>query len=417
MKNTFRKGLAALLILVVIVGTGIMSIGAEEKAKDAVVQPEEDILKEDELHAAAAVVMEAETGRILFEKNGNEQRAMASTTKIMTLLVALEYGDFETPVTVSANAARQPKVRMDLKEGETFRLMDLLYAMMLVSYNDAAVAIAEAVAGDVPSFCYLMNLKARELGAYQTHFSTPNGLDAEDHYSTAVDMALIGRAALEDETALQIMQTRSYTISKDEGNCRSVSLNNKNPMLNSYTEAIGGKTGFTNEAGLCLVSMAERDGVQLISVVLGSGWPPHSNYRVSDTLKLFEYGFNEFSRETIRTDWLDEHTIVEVSGGFVDSVSTRLEGSLDYYMKESDSVSLFYDLPYVVEAPVAEGQVLGQAAVCIDGKAVGYLDVVAQESAEEKSFRRLLWNVCKSIWPNVDADLAENVKSGLRQVL
>lgn len=340
MKNTFRKGLAALLILVVIVGTGIMSIGAEEKAKDAVVQPEEDILKEDELHAAAAVVMEAETGRILFEKNGNEQRAMASTTKIMTLLVALEYGDFETPVTVSANAARQPKVRMDLKEGETFRLMDLLYAMMLVSYNDAAVAIAEAVAGDVPSFCYLMNLKARELGAYQTHFSTPNGLDAEDHYSTAVDMALIGRAALEDETALQIMQTRSYTISKDEGNCRSVSLNNKNPMLNSYTEAIGGKTGFTNEAGLCLVSMAERDGVQLISVVLGSGWPPHSNYRVSDTVKLFDFGFKEASRQ----------------------------------------------------------KALREAA--------------EKEIAEEKWFRRIVWNVCKSIWPSAAADPAENVKNG-----
>lgn len=384
----------------------IVPVSAEEKEPEA-----------DDLHAASAVVMEAKTGRILFEKNGSEERAMASTTKIMTLLVALEYGDFETPVTVSANAARQPKVRMDLKEGETFRLMDLLYAMMLVSYNDAAVAIAEAVAGDVPSFCYLMNLKARELGAYRTHFATPNGLDAEDHYSTAVDMALIGRAALEDETALQIMQTRSYIISKDEVNCRSVSMVNKNPMLSSYTAAIGGKTGFTNEAGLCLVSMAERDGVQLIAVVLGSGWPPHSNYRVTDSLKLFEYGFNEFQFESIQTDWLDEHPVVEVSGGFVDRVGTRLEGNFGYYVKESDMVSLFYDLPYVVEAPVTEGQVLGQAAVCIDGKAVGYLDVVAQESAAEKTFWRLLWSVCKSIWPSVDVGLAENVKSGSQQAL
>lgn len=384
----------------------IVPVSAEEKEPEA-----------DDLHAASAVVMEAKTGRILFEKNGSEERAMASTTKIMTLLVALEYGDFETPVTVSANAARQPKVRMDLKEGETFRLMDLLYAMMLVSYNDAAVAIAEAVAGDVPSFCYLMNLKARELGAYRTHFATPNGLDAEEHYSTAVDMALIGRAALEDETALQIMQTRSYIISKDEVNCRSVSMVNKNPMLSSYTAAIGGKTGFTNEAGLCLVSMAERDGVQLIAVVLGSGWPPHSNYRVTDSLKLFEYGFNEFQFESIQTDWLDEHPVVEVSGGFVDRVGTRLEGNFGYYVKESDMVSLFYDLPYVVEAPVTEGQVLGQAAVCIDGKAVGYLDVVAQESAAEKTFWRLLWSVCKSIWPSVDVGLAENVKSGSQQAL
>ena len=188
-------------------------------------------------------------------------------------------------------------------------------------------------------------------------------------------------------------------------------------MLSSYTEAIGGKTGFTNEAGLCLVSMAERDGVQLIAVVLESGWPPHSNYRVADSMKLFEYGFNEFQYETIRTDWLDEHPVMEISGGFVDRVGTRLEGNLGYYVKESDMVSLFYDLPYVVEAPVTEGQVLGQAAVCIDGKAVGYLDVVAQESAEEKTFWRLLWSVCKSIWPSVDVGLAENVKSGSQQAL
>ncbi len=406
MKSTIQKWLAVGLVFVLMAAVGVMPVRAEEKTPN-----------DTDFHAASAVVMEAETGRILYEKNGNEQRAMASTTKIMTLLVALEYGDFETPVTVSANAASQPKVHMNLKEGETFRLMDLLYAMMLVSYNDAAVAVAEAVAGDTESFCYLMNLKARELGAYQTHFSTPNGLDAEDHYSTAVDMALIGRAALNEETAMQIMQTRSYAIHQDEVNSRSIQLGNKNPLLSSYTAAIGGKTGYTNEAGLCLVGLAERDGVQLITAVLGSGWPPHSNYRVADTLKLFEYGFNEFHHETIRTDWLDEHPAVEVSGGFIDSVSTRLEGSLDYYMKESDSVSLFYDLPYVVEAPVAEGQVLGQAAVCIEGKAVGYLDVVAQESAEEKSFRRLLWNVCKSIWPSVDADLAENVKNGLQQVL
>ena len=406
MKNVWKQWLSRILTVVWLLMVLIVPVSAEEKEPEA-----------DDLHAASAVVMEAKTGRILFEKNGSEERAVASTTKIMTLLVALEYGDFETPVTVSANAARQPKVRMDLKEGETFRLMDLLYAMMLVSYNDAAVAIAEAVAGDVSSFCYLMNMKARELGAYRTHFATSNGLDAEDHYSTAVDMALIGRAALEDETALQIMQTRSYTISKDEVNCRNVSLVNKNPMLSSYTEAIGGKTGFTNEAGLCLVSMAERDDVQLIAVVLGSGWPPHSNYRVADSMKLFEYGFNEFQYETIRTDWLDEYPVVEISGGFVDRVGTRLEGNLGYYVKESDMVSLFYDLPYVVEAPVTEGQVLGQAAVCIDGKAVGYLDVVAQESAEEKTFWRLLWSVCKSIWPSVDVGLAENVKSGSQQAL
>lgn len=370
----------------------------------------------NELHAASAVVMEAESGRILYEKNGSEQRAMASTTKIMTLLVALEYGDMDQLVTISARAASQPKVNMKTREGETFRLRDLLYAMMLMSYNDTAVAIAEGVAGSVEDFCYLMNLKARELGAYQTHFVTPNGLDAEGHYSTAVDMALIAKAALADEEAMHIMGTRSYTIEAGNGNSRSVSLTNKNPLLSSYTAAVGGKTGFTAEAGLCLVGLAERDGTQLITVVLGSGWPPHSNYRVADTLKLFSYGFNDFYQYDIDLTQLDEQIKVEVSGGYEAVVGTKLQGSVRYYMEQDDEISLYYDLPYVVAAPVQAGDILGQAAVCVNGKVIDYVDVIAAESAEEKSFRRELWKVAeyvyRSILPSAAADLAEPAKSG-----
>lgn len=369
-------------------------------------------LQSSELYAASAVVMEAQTGRILFEKNGSEQRAMASTTKLMTLLVALEYGDFDEPVMVSSRAASQPMVHMNLQPGETFRLMDLLYAMMLVSYNDAAMAVAEAIAGSSEDFCYLMNLKARELGACHTHFSTPNGLDAQDHYSTAVDMALIARAVLADETARTIMQTRSYTIQQDEVNSRTVALENKNPLLSSYTAAIGGKTGFTSEAGLCLVGMAEQEGTQLITVVLGSGWPPHSNYRIADTMKLFQYGFSAFRRQELDLEALDEHPSVEVSGSETHSVRTCLSGTMTYYMKQDDTVSLYYELPFVTEAPVETGQILGQAVVCINGRAIGYVDVTAQENAEEKSFRRILWNVCRSFWHSADADPAESAKSG-----
>lgn len=394
-------GLACLLILLGSIGQPVLAQAEEPEA--------------DQLHAGSAVVMEAESGRILYEKNGNEKRAMASTTKIMTLLVALEYGDLEQIVTVSERAAGQPKVNMNMKAGETFRLRDLLYAMMLVSYNDAAMAVAEAVGGSCEEFCYLMNLKARELGADQTHFSTPNGLDAEDHYSTAVDMATIARAAFQDQDAMEIMQTMTYTIEQNEMNSRSVALQNKNPLLSSYTAAVGGKTGFTSKAGLCLVGMAEKDGVQLISVVLGSGWPPHSNYRVADTLKLFQYGYADFHQQEIKAETLDEHVVVEVSGGFVSSVSTRIEGTLSYYMKEGEEITVFYDLPYVVPAPVEAGQVLGEAAICVEGRAVGYVPVLAQESAEEKSFGRILWNVCRNIWPSVDAGPEENARSGSQQ--
>ena len=226
-------------------------------------------------------------------------------------------------------------------------------------------------------------------------------------------MALIARQALQSEQAMEIMQTQSYTIEAGPANSRSVSLTNKNPLLSSYTAAIGGKTGFTSKAGLCLVGMAEKDGVQLVTVVLGSGWPPHSNYRVADTTKLFHYGFQNFTLQTVNTQALDEHVVVEVSGGFTQQIRTRLEGEVTYYMRPEEEVSLYYDLPYVVQAPVEEGQTLGEAAVCVEGKVAGYVSVVAEESAEEKTFGRILWNVCKNIWLGADAAPEENVKSGL----
>ncbi len=376
------------------------------------------------LYAQAAVVMEAKTGRILYEKNGNEQRAMASTTKLMTMVIALEYGDFSKPVTVSERAASQPKVNMSLRTGETFRLKDLLYALMLQSCNDAAVAIAEAVAGSVEEFCWLMNMKAVSLGAVQTHFATPNGLDREDHYSTAVDMALISRYVLGNEEAMAILKTPSYTIAKDAVNSRSVSLVNKNPLLTSYAGAIGGKTGFTAKAGLCLVGMAQRDGVTLIAVVLGAGWPPHSTYRVRDCQKLFEYAFTRYRFASLPVSERDTGEPVEVHNGRKDRVSTCVSGEAEYYLCEEDLWELEYDLPYVVEAPVRKGQVLGSAALCINGQAVAYLAVTAAEDVPRRTwldyFKQLLqedqvWSACKSLWPTAASVPGASVKNGLPQ--
>lgn len=384
-----------------------------------------EIHEPQDLYAQAAVVMEAETGRILYEKNGNEQRAMASTTKLMTLVIALEYGDFDQPVTVSARAAAQPKVNMNMRQGETFRLGDLLYAMMLQSYNDVALAIAEAVGGSVEEFCWLMNMKAVELGARQTHFATPNGLDHEDHYSTAVDMALIARYVLKNEEALKIMQTASYTIDKDEINSRTVSLINKNPLLTSYAGTVGGKTGFTAKAGLCLVGMAQRDGITLITVVLGAGWPPNSSYRVRDCQKLFEYGFTNYYFAGIPVKEKDTFEPIEVRNGLQEQVSTHIEGDISYFMRADDTWDLQYNLPYVMDAPIQKGQVMGTVSVCINGQAIGYLDVVADEDVSCRTFlyylRRLIrvgtediWSVYKSLWPTAAQDPAGNVRSGLQ---
>ena len=369
-----RKAVVGLVCMAVCLGAGVLPCFADSKEPEC-------------LYAASAVVMEAETGRILYEKNGNEQRAMASTTKLMTLLIALENGDFETPVQVSARAAAQPDVHMDMREGETFSLMDLLYAMMLQSYNDAAVAIAEAVAGSVEEFCWMMNVKAAEVGAGQTNFSTVNGLDAKDHYSTAVDMARITRCVMQNPVAMEIMGTRSYTIQKNTVNSRQVVLENKNPLLNSYSGAIGGKTGFTAEAGLCLVGIAKRDDVTLITVVLGAGWPPHSRYRVSDCQKLFEYGFNGFYYIELPIKRLDTAEPVEVRNGVYGAVSTYIkEESFRYFVEEEDLWRLEYNLPYVMDAPIQKDQVLGFVSVYVDGRVVGHLDVCAAGNVEARDY-------------------------------
>ena len=180
--------------------------------------------EQSDLNALSAVVMEAESGRILYDKNGSEPRAMASTTKIMTLTVALENGNLSDMVSVSANAAQQPEVNMNLREGETFVLEDLLYALMLQSYNDVAVAVAEHVGGSVENFCAMMTEKAQEIGAKNTCFKTPSGLDAEGHQTTAADLALITAYAVQNETFMKIVGTQSYEIQQNRGNSRSVSL-------------------------------------------------------------------------------------------------------------------------------------------------------------------------------------------------
>lgn len=194
-----------------------------------------------DLYGQSALLMDADTGRVLFEKDGYRRMPMASTTKIMTCLVALEQADPESTVTVSALAASQPNVQMNICEGEQYRLIDLLHGLMLESYNDVAVAVAEHVAGSVEAFADLMNQRAAELGCTDSYFITPNGLDAEDengiHSTTAHDLALILSCAIKNETFLEITQAQEYTITELEGK-RTVTANNHNTLLQTMEGAI-----------------------------------------------------------------------------------------------------------------------------------------------------------------------------------
>ena len=218
------------------------------------------------VNALGAVLMDFETGRILWGKNENEPLAMASTTKIMTAILAIESGKLDETLTVSKRAQSAPEVKLHILEGEQYTLKDMLYAMMLSSYNDTAVAIAEFIGGSVEDFCIMMTEKAKSLGCTDTVFKTPNGLDLDDHHSTAKDMAIITAYALKNDTFREIIKTPSYTVN----GTKTHNVTNKDRLLTEYEGAIGVKTGFTGKAGHCFVGAAQRNGQTLISVVFGS---------------------------------------------------------------------------------------------------------------------------------------------------
>jgi len=245
------------------------------------------------LHAYSAVLYDGEAGRVLYEKNGYEVLPMASTTKIMTLLVVLEHTEPTDIVTVSQTAAKQPDVQLNMNTGEQYYVGDLCYSLMLESHNDTAVALAEHVGGTVEGFAALMNAKAKALGAYSANFVTPNGLDAEGHGITAADLAKLAAYAVKQEEFRKITNTASHTFTElTKG--RSFTVNNKDAFLTMMDGAIGVKTGFTGKAGYCFVGALERNDRLLISVVLASGWPPHKTYKWSDTKLLMNYGLEDF---------------------------------------------------------------------------------------------------------------------------
>jgi serine-type D-Ala-D-Ala carboxypeptidase (penicillin-binding protein 5/6) len=239
------------------------------------------------LTATAAVLIDTTTGQVLYERNAHVVWPPASTTKIMTALVALERGSLDTPIAISAMAARfREGSVVGLPEHARIRLRDLLYGLMLSSGNDVALAIAEGLAGTTAAFVAQMNARAAELGASQTHFTSPHGLYAPDHYSTAYDLGLIARAAMENPTFRAIVQTRSWQFSAPGRRPRL--LVNHNRLLSRYPGADGIKTGYVHESGLTLVASATHDGWRLIAVVL------HSSNMYGDASRLLSYGFARY---------------------------------------------------------------------------------------------------------------------------
>lgn len=344
-----------------------------------------------DLYARSAVLMDADTGRILFEKNGTEQMPMASTTKIMTLLVTLENADLEGEVQVSSYAASMPDVQLGIREGERYRLRDLCYSLMLESHNDSAVAIAEHVGGSVEGFAAMMNQKARDLGCYHTHFITPNGLDAQDeegtHSTTAEDLARIMRFCMQNEEFLTITREPSWTFSDLDGT-RSFSVNNKNAFLNMMEGALTGKTGFTNGAGYCYVGALEREGKRLVAVVLACGWPNHKTWKWSDMKKLMNYGLANFHKEEIGQEQL-ELSSIPVTDGQTEQVGVSVDLKMgEALLKDSDEVAVDVLLPDRLAAPAEKGELVGTVIYYINGEIFDLFPICLTEDVKKIDY---LW--------------------------
>lgn len=380
--------------------------------------------EELELYARSAVLMDGDSGRILYGKKEDVPMPMASTTKIMTCILALENGEPETICTVSEKAAAQPKVKLGMKKGDTFYLKDLLYSLMLESHNDTAVCIAETIGGTVEGFAEMMNEKAREIGCSETYYITPNGLDAEDekgvHHTTARELALVMRYCLNQspkkEEFLEITGASEHSFSNREGDC-TYGCSNHNALLTILNGALSGKTGFTNDAGYCYVGAVKQDEKFLIVSLLACGWPNNKGYKWVDTKKLVRYGVENFElREIIdRNLTTDEITVLD---GVKTEVATGIQwnevndseelpgdkgtgkesaesnsAQMTVLMRPEEEVQIQVETVENLTAPVENGEEVGRIHFLVAGDEYASFPIVTADATESRNYVYCLRNL------------------------
>lgn len=337
-----------------------------------------------ELFAKSAILMDGQNQRVLFGKKETERLPMASTTKIMTCLYALEHGNLSDTVTFSSRAASAPKVHLGAAKGDQYLLSELLYSLMLESHNDSAIAIAEHISGSVEQFCKDMTKEARDFGCYDTCFETPNGLDSENHYTTCKDLAVITCHALQNEDFRKIIRETSYTIHELSSD-RATTLNNKDAFLTTYPGAIGVKTGFTGNAGYCFVGAVEKEDRLLISVVLNSGGYPNRSYKWKDTTKLMNYGTENYEKKTI--DLTEEKMdSIPVEDGQKSSCSVTWPKSDTLLVNQEEAVRVETSCLSKLAAPVAKNQVIGTVKIWIDEKEYRSYPIRTGSSCQKATF-------------------------------
>ena len=320
------------------------------------------------VHAASAVLMDAESGRVLYERDAHHRRLIASTTKLLTALVAAEQAaDLDETVTIKGEWLGSEGSSIYLRTGEEITLRGLLYGLLLQSGNDAAMSVACHIAGSEADFVALMNQKAAELGMKNSSFANPSGLNDDGHYSTAYDLALLARACLDNETVAEICATRSVTVG-------TRTFVNHNKLLSRYEGCVGMKTGFTEKAGRTLVSAATRDGQTLICVTLNDGddWNDHT--------KLLDYGFATFPRQVLCRAG-EVYGQVAVEGSLIPVVTVETRGELGWPLTEAEKPVMEVELPQSVSAPLAPGVQLGALRWLLDGEVIARMPLVSQSAA------------------------------------
>ena len=388
-----RIFIVLLIVFCILVNQNI-SFGDDENENveeiEVVNNVNEKISEEPNINSRIAVVYDRNTGEVVWGKNEKRKSAMASTTKIMTAIIVCENTKLDDEVIISAKAAATGGSRLGLKKNDKITVKDLLYGLMLRSGNDAAVALAEHVGGDIQGFAKMMNDKAEKLGLSNTHFVTPHGLDSPEHYTTAFELAKITDYALNNETISKIVGTKYYTISI---NGYSKSLINTNELLGNVSGLYGVKTGFTGNAGRCLVTSIRRDDIDVIVVVLQADTKKD---RSKDTLKIMDYIFNNYCmvdiQEIIETQFADWkrinkgriHINKANNENFDLNLSDLKHKRILVEKRYLDDINIDVNCLYNLESPVSEGTIVGNMKVTVGEKNVDNLYIYIDRNIEKK---------------------------------
>lgn len=358
--------------------------------------PQAALAEEPYIEAESAILLDVSSGRVLYEKNAHQPRPMASVTKITTAIVALEQGNLKDIVTVSKRAADTGEASIWLEEGEKHTLEDFLFALMVRSANDSAVAIAEHIGGSVENFAKMMTKRAKELGAKNTNYVNPHGLHDVNHYTTAYDLAVISRYAMLNLPKFrELVSTKRRNMDWPGNEWRRV-LVTHNKLLTEYAGADGIKTGYTSEAGNTFVGSATRNGRQLIAVVLKS---PDT---FAESSILLDYGFNDFQAiKVVSEDKIPKYlpTGEEVKT----SVPIKLSHELTLSLKpdEIKNTRVSIELPKTLKLPIKKGQKVGQVKVTVGNEKAEVIDIVSMENASENSLWKSLWGGVMGFFNNL----------------